>query len=76
MFQDKEDWVKFMKISVINGDKIGKTLGISWMRSKRLCPLYHVAILDFAWVMIYMFKNQDAILQKMEKLSTQLDTNH
>ena len=76
MFQDKEDWVKFMKISVINGDKIGKTLGISWMRSKRLCPLYHVTILDFAWVMIYMFKNQDAILQKMEKLSTQLDTNH
>ena len=76
MAQDTEDWVKIKRISLINGGKIGKTLGISWMRSKRLCPLYHMTILDFAWVMIYMFKNKDAILQKMEKLSTQLDTNH
>ena len=67
-FQDKSDWVKYLKLSMINGDNIGKFLGMRWVRSKRLSPLYHVSRLDMLWVIFYLFSYQGRIFTNMEQI--------
>jgi len=68
-FQNREDWPRLMKDSMLNADKIGQVLGFRWLRSRRLNQMSHVSLLDLAWVKLYMLRNQAAILEKMDKLS-------
>ena len=70
--QEKEDWLTVVKESLLNADKIGSALGITWMRSKRLCQISHISLLDFAWVIIYMLRNQKATIQKMDEILAKL----
>ena len=71
--QEKEDWLTVVKESLLNADKIGSALGITWMRSKRLCQISHISLLDFAWIIIYMLRNQKATIQKMDEILAKLE---
>ena len=68
-FQEREDWPRFMKDTLLNAEKFGRVLGIRWLRNRRLSRMSHVSVLDLAWVKLYMVNNQTAIVEKMDKLS-------
>jgi len=65
---EKADWLSQLRQTMINADKIGETLGFRWMRSKRLCHMSHVSMLDLAWVMIYVLQNKAKLYSKMDEI--------
>ena len=55
----------------MNGDKIGKELGIGWMRRSRLLPFHHMSFFDFLKLMISMVKKKDSWNEKLKLFGEQ-----
>jgi len=68
-FQDREDWPRLMRETLLNAEKFGRLLGFRWLRSRRLSRISHVSLFDLALVKLYMLSNQTAIIEKMDTLS-------
>merc|ERR1711944_124982 len=66
-------WFELQYLSNINTEKIGKELGLKWMRRSRLSPLHHISIFPFIKLMIFMIRNKDKINQKNKLLGEQSD---
>ena len=65
------EWFKLSHIANINGDKIGKALGLSWIRKKRLSPLHHAPLIPFLKAMAFMIRNKDQINEKLKLFGEQ-----
>jgi hypothetical protein len=65
------EWYEFNYQANLNGYKIGKALGVGWMRKKRLSMLSHASLTSFIKVILYMGKNKDKINEKMKLFGEQ-----
>ena len=61
---DPADWFQIGHTANVNSDKIGKLLGISWMRNNRLSPVYHITLFSFVKVMYFMAQKMEGIQEK------------
>jgi len=66
-------WFELNLLSNINGYEISRCLGISWMRSSRLTPLYHMSYYSFLKMMIYTTWNRKTINAKLKMFAEQAD---
>ena len=64
-------WWELQHISNMNGDKIGKELGVGWMRRSRLLPFHHMSFFDFLKLMISMVKKKDSWNEKLKLFGEQ-----
>ena len=64
-------WFALQYGANMNADKIGKALGLGWMRYRRLSPLSHVSLKHFLKIMIYMVRNKEKINEKMKAFGEQ-----
>ena len=64
-------WFKLNYLSNINGKRIGKALGLSWMRNSRLTPLYHMSRMSFLKILIYTVLNNEKINEKLKLFGEQ-----
>ena len=71
--QDPAEWYEFSGKANLNADKIGKALGIRWMRKKRLSMLSHASLIEFVKVVFYIGKHKDKINEKMKLFGEQGD---
>jgi hypothetical protein len=69
--QVPSEWYEFNYQANLNGDKIGKALGMGWMRKKRLSMLSHASLISFVKVILYLGKNRDKINEKMKLFGEQ-----
>ena len=70
---EKSDWVRQLRGTMVNGDKVGEVLGLRWMRSRRLCHMHHIPLLDLAWLMVYIIPNKAALLSRMDQILEKLE---
>ena len=71
--QVPSEWYEFQCKANINAEKIGKALGMGWMRKKRLSMLSHASFISFVKVILYIGKNKDKINEKMKLFGEQGD---
>ena len=66
-----EDWVVDMMITNNNLKMIGtrEGLGFNWLRSSRLCMMYHYSFIDIVRFMFYDYYYENALTDKLESLS-------
>ena len=66
-------WYELNYQANVNGDKIGKALGLGWMRNRRLTPLHHMSLMGFAKTMMFMIRNKEKVGDKMKLFGEQAD---
>ena len=66
-------WFELQYLNNLNGDKIGKELGIIWLRKNRLSALHHISVIPFIKLMAFMVKNKDKINEKNKLFGEQSD---
>ena len=66
-------WFEIQNLNNLNSDKIGKELGIVWMKKSRLSVLHHISVIPLIKLMTYMNKNKDKINEKSKLLGEQAD---
>ena len=64
-------WFALQYGANMNADKIGKALGLGWLRSRRLSLLSHVSLIPFLKIMIYMVRNKEKFNEKMKVFGEQ-----
>ena len=64
-------WFELSYLTNMNIDKVGKTLGFTWLRNNRLSPFYHMSLIGFVQTMIYMMRNKDKINEKLKLFGEQ-----
>ena len=57
----------------VNRDKIQQALGLRWLRTRRLSPLYHTPLIGFIKNSIFMIQNKDKISEKLKLFGEQED---
>ena len=58
------DWFQISHTANINNEKLGKLLGISWMRNNRLSPMSHITLFSFVKVMYQLTQMIDRVQEK------------
>ena len=71
--QVPSEWYEFQCKANINAEKIGKALGMGWMRKSRLSPMHHISVIPFVKFMAFMIKNKDKISEKNKLFGEQAD---
>ena len=64
-------WFELSYRTNMNIDKVGKTLGFTWLRNNRLSPFYHMSFIGLVQTMIYMVRNKDKINEKLKLFGEQ-----
>ena len=66
-------WFELQYLNNLNADRIGKELGIRWMRKSRLSVLHHISVIPCIKLMAFMIKNKDQISEKNKLFGEQSD---
>ena len=66
-------WFELQYLTSWNGDKIGKELGIIWMKKSRLVPFHHMSIIAFIKFLSFLIPNKDKINEKNKLFGEQAD---
>ena len=66
-------WFELNHLSNSNGYEISRCLGIQWMRSSRLTPLYHMSNYSFLKMMMYSAWNTQKVNSKLKLFAEQAD---
>ena len=61
---DPADWFRISHTANINNERIGKLLGVSWMRNNRLSPMYHITLFSFVKMMYQLMQMMEKIQEK------------
>lgn len=66
-------WFELNYLSNLNGYEISRCLGMRWMRSSRLTPLYHISNYSFLKMIMYTAWNTNKINSKLKLFAEQVD---
>ena len=61
------DWFQISHTANINNERLGKLLGVSWMRNNRLSPMSHITLFSFVKLM-YQLPQMIGRIQEKNKL--------
>lgn len=69
--QEPVDWFQISHTANNNNDRIGKLLGISWIRNNRLSPVYHITLFSFVKMMYQLMQMMEKIQEKNKLFGAQ-----